>query len=103
MTDMDVVDVGSDSSYSVECIICTLEYEKEENKFALTCGHVFHKECIDLWLNKGTHNRTCPLCRMAVPTIDMETNSSNRFEVYMEAARINILKDGLVRTKATKG
>ncbi|KAL5221460.1 hypothetical protein ABZP36_026173 [Zizania latifolia] len=30
------------------------------------CGHVYHAECIGLWLRRGT---TCPLCRAAVVDI----------------------------------
>ena len=28
----------------------------------MTCGHAFHNQCMDQWLNTGK-NRTCPLCR----------------------------------------
>jgi hypothetical protein len=34
----------------------------------LTCGHVFHRECVDDWLlgikcEDTTHSNTCPLCK----------------------------------------
>ncbi|XP_039786771.1 RING-H2 finger protein ATL77-like [Panicum virgatum] len=28
------------------------------------CGHLFHKECVDMWLHS---HATCPLCRCDVP------------------------------------
>ena len=48
------------SSYQITntCSIC-LEECKTSTK-QLTCGHVFHKKCINKWLNK---KKTCPLCR----------------------------------------
>ena len=26
----------------------------------LNCGHIYHKDCIDVWIEKNTK---CPLCR----------------------------------------
>lgn len=34
------------------------------NKLSARCGHVFHRTCIDDWLE---HSRTCPNCRLPVP------------------------------------
>ena len=42
-----------------ECAICLEEIEKKDEKI-LSCNHVFHKECIDLWTQK---NPICPYCR----------------------------------------
>lgn len=49
---------------AVECSVC-LSAVAEEAKVRLlpNCGHVFHVDCIDLWL--GSHT-TCPLCRAEV-------------------------------------
>ena len=41
-----------------ECSIC---YEENDKQFViLRCKHVYHKECIDKWLQEHT---TCPQCR----------------------------------------
>lgn len=48
----------------MECSIC-LEKIVEEKK-TLKCGHEFHTECINLWLNE---KKECPVCRT-----DVETN-----------------------------
>jgi len=48
---------------ALECVICITELTAGETARVLPrCGHEFHVDCIDLWLN--THS-TCPLCRGA--------------------------------------
>ncbi|OMO77315.1 Zinc finger, RING-type [Corchorus capsularis] len=47
--------------YGLECAICLGEFSDEDMLRLLTiCCHVFHKDCVDLWLD--TH-KTCPVCR----------------------------------------
>ncbi|KAH7514431.1 RING-H2 finger protein ATL29 [Ziziphus jujuba] len=47
--------------YGLECAICLVEFEDQSSLRLLTvCYHVFHQECIDLWLESHT---TCPVCR----------------------------------------
>ena len=41
------------------CSICL--DEDTENIKTLLCGHKFHKDCIEEWVNK---EETCPLCRI---------------------------------------
>nr|KYP61665.1 E3 ubiquitin-protein ligase rnf12-B [Cajanus cajan] len=45
------------------CSVCmegfTLRNTDEENK-RVPCGHVYHSNCITLWLE---HCNSCPLCR----------------------------------------
>ncbi|KAI3461662.1 hypothetical protein Pfo_018325 [Paulownia fortunei] len=50
-----------EGSHGLECVICLSLFENEEKgrKLAL-CHHVFHVECIDMWLHSHT---TCPICR----------------------------------------
>ncbi|XP_024514800.1 RING-H2 finger protein ATL29-like [Selaginella moellendorffii] len=44
-----------------ECTVCLLQFEENEQVRLLPdCGHLFHADCIDMWLE--THS-TCPLCR----------------------------------------
>lgn len=42
-----------------ECVIC-LEDIKEDTSRTLTCGHIFHSDCIDSWNNVQVN---CPICR----------------------------------------
>ncbi|KAH6790723.1 hypothetical protein C2S51_005729 [Perilla frutescens var. frutescens] len=47
--------------YGVECAICLVEFRSSDVlRLLTTCCHVFHQECIDLWLES---HKTCPVCR----------------------------------------
>ncbi|KAI4371509.1 hypothetical protein MLD38_019737 [Melastoma candidum] len=47
--------------YGLECAICLVEFEDDSLLRLITvCYHVFHQECIDLWLST---QKTCPVCR----------------------------------------
>lgn len=42
------------------CVICICDLEEEEEVKKLTCGHIFHQDCINQWLK---NNSTCPTCK----------------------------------------
>lgn len=44
-----------------ECPICLEQYIPGIYKRTLSCGHYFHKKCIDEWFKR--ENMDCPLCR----------------------------------------
>lgn len=45
---------------STTCAICLGPFDEEEEiKQAMGCRHIYHKPCIDEWLQ---HRQTCPLC-----------------------------------------
>merc|ERR1740129_2725667 len=50
-----------------ECVICFEENVIGSKVARLPCGHVFHRECIEGWLNKHC---TCPVCRYELETDD---------------------------------
>lgn len=45
------------------CPVCQDEFKLKEVGKELKCGHLFHKQCIEPWLNL---HRTCPYCRKEV-------------------------------------
>uniref|UniRef100_A0A1D1YXJ1 Putative E3 ubiquitin-protein ligase RHA2B n=1 Tax=Anthurium amnicola TaxID=1678845 RepID=A0A1D1YXJ1_9ARAE len=44
-----------------ECVFCLCEVEEGEEIRELGCRHLFHRGCLDRWLEHG--RATCPLCR----------------------------------------
>jgi Ring finger domain len=52
----------------MQCLICLEDYNAEEDLRLLTCRHVFHRECVDRWLETGRNN--CPACRSQVRTLN---------------------------------
>ncbi|KAG1335224.1 RING-H2 finger protein ATL40-like [Cocos nucifera] len=52
---------GKNKGTSAECAVCIDSVEDGEIVRLLpNCEHVFHVECIDMWLHSHS---TCPLCR----------------------------------------
>lgn len=49
--------------HCTECVVCLEDFEKECLLMGLPCGHVFHQQCIVIWLAGGRH--CCPVCRWA--------------------------------------
>ena len=48
-----------------ECSICLNPVRYTRRSKQLDCGHLYHKECIDRWMEVGN---TCPMCRSLVQT-----------------------------------
>ncbi|CAI9089271.1 OLC1v1023818C1 [Oldenlandia corymbosa var. corymbosa] len=58
------VETGELTTAGTECSVCLSLLEDGEIARKLpNCGHVFHSECIDTWLNSQS---TCPICRTGV-------------------------------------
>jgi len=59
------------------CSICLTDVTLD--KKALSCNHIYHKKCIDKWLERKS---TCPVCRKEVgsedPVLDFTLPSSRR-------------------------
>ncbi|OIW01787.1 hypothetical protein TanjilG_03925 [Lupinus angustifolius] len=47
-----------------ECSVCLNEFQEDERlRIIPNCSHVFHIDCIDVWLQ---NNANCPLCRTSI-------------------------------------
>ncbi|XP_041007283.1 RING-H2 finger protein ATL16-like [Juglans microcarpa x Juglans regia] len=47
-----------------ECAVCLNEFQEDEKlRIIPNCSHVFHIDCIDVWLQT---NANCPLCRTSI-------------------------------------
>ena len=53
----------SDNLLLNECSICLERYNKNDKIICLDCNHMFHKNCLLLWLDK---NNSCPQCRETI-------------------------------------
>ncbi|XP_073418184.1 E3 ubiquitin-protein ligase RNF103 isoform X1 [Dendrobates tinctorius] len=49
--------------HCTECVVCLENFEDACLLMGLPCGHVFHQNCIVMWLAGGRH--CCPVCRWA--------------------------------------
>ncbi|KAE8658589.1 Subtilase family protein, putative isoform 1 [Hibiscus syriacus] len=62
------------------CRVCLESMERsDEMRELCMCSHVFHKDCIDSWVNEG--RVTCPLCRSTLypETMDWSRSDINLF------------------------
>ncbi|XP_064939406.1 probable E3 ubiquitin-protein ligase XERICO [Musa acuminata AAA Group] len=58
-----------------DCRVCLARFEPESMVNRLPCGHLFHKACLETWLDY--HHATCPLCRTHVLPGEEPTLSSS--------------------------
>ncbi|MED6201028.1 hypothetical protein PIB30_091013 [Stylosanthes scabra] len=62
------------------CAVCLNQMKMEDEvRELMNCYHVFHKECIDRWLDHddNNHNPTCPLCRAPLITLNNSCHTSS--------------------------
>lgn len=53
------------------CVVCMNHMEaSHEVRELCNCSHVFHAECLDLWIGQG--QATCPLCRSKLSPFQKE-------------------------------
>ena len=65
----------------VMCQVCQCDYEEGEEMKKLPCGHHFHTECIDRWLQD---HPTCCICKKSIVTDDEEANTTATAEQQNE-------------------
>ncbi|KAI5408607.1 hypothetical protein KIW84_054447, partial [Lathyrus oleraceus] len=61
--------VGAGLEDKKECCIClSIFQDNEKVKVVIECQHVYHSQCLDLWLSA---HPSCPLCRASLHTYDI--------------------------------
>jgi hypothetical protein len=55
-----VVEFKKSKEYNDNCAICFEQYMNKEKLKKLNCNHLFHTNCITIWLGK---EKKCPLCK----------------------------------------
>ncbi|KAH7835787.1 hypothetical protein Vadar_029857 [Vaccinium darrowii] len=69
--------------YGLECAICLSEFLDDDVLRLMTaCCHVFHQECIDLWLEL---HKTCPVCRQSLDSIEESLGKSPALPAHSNA------------------
>ena len=48
----------------IECSTCFESFTSESEVLSTPCGHIFHSDCINDWLDKGDLN--CPQCTSSI-------------------------------------
>lgn len=57
-----------------DCPVCLIQFKPDSEINCLSCGHVFHKACLEKWLDY--RKVTCPLCRSPVMPEEEDTSCS---------------------------
>ncbi|KQJ90655.1 probable E3 ubiquitin-protein ligase XERICO [Brachypodium distachyon] len=52
---------GGAAAAAPDCRVCLVRFEAEAVVNRLPCGHLFHRACLETWLDYD--HATCPLCR----------------------------------------
>ena len=67
---------NEDTQETIECVICLESVAESEDAKRLTCGHIFHKQCIEKWQkgSVGDVNQHCPLCRQSMTPMNFNDN-----------------------------
>lgn len=56
--------IATHAHTSETCLICILDYECGDKMTILPCNHLFHADCVGIWLRE--HSQACPLCNAVV-------------------------------------
>jgi hypothetical protein len=64
------------SDVSKECCICMEDFIETDTIVKTACTHLYHRHCLADWLRQA---RTCPVCRMDIPsTVDGRTSTEDQ-------------------------
>ena len=96
---------------NIACSICLESYTLTCNIYTTPCGHVFHYECIQKWLESG--NRHCSQCRKSCMTNqifklffsenDMALQENNTSALASAQVRIdNLNEKGIINSDSNK-
>ena len=50
------------SAIQETCCICVEEFQKDSQVYKTSCGHVFHHECLQKWIQVKAKKRQDPDC-----------------------------------------
>ncbi len=59
-------------SLTLSCAICLENLEDNEQIRELRCGHIYHANCLNMWVERGHHD--CPLCKYDMLGLNKSTS-----------------------------
>jgi len=79
-----------------QCSICLDVYDDTTLLQQLPCQHIFHKECVDMWLQRS---RLCPMCKRSIledpamfaPFASVHDHTTINFNAFMSSNSISNL------------
>lgn len=66
--------------------ICTICFRDIQEGRELNCKHVFHDDCLKLWL-ETRHTRTCPKCKQPFDVRDLNAERGGQTSLSPEKAK----------------
>ncbi|CAN0193908.1 unnamed protein product [Pylaiella littoralis] len=76
------------------CIVCFGDYADGDDLCRLPCGHTYHAECIDAWLD-GLDHAWCPLCKSdLLPQVESRHNSTTAGNSNSNSSSSNNREEG---------
>ena len=80
ITDINWITSWEYSCLNSECAICRTELESTKSEVQIsTCGHGYHKICIEQWFKQlGLVQKKCPICSMDYKIKNIPYNDINK-------------------------
>ncbi|CAN8288800.1 unnamed protein product [Cochlearia groenlandica] len=67
-----------------ECSVCLSRFEGDSEINKLKCGHLFHKTCLEKWIDYW--NITCPLCRTPLVVVATATEEEEEQQQLLSSS-----------------
>lgn len=88
----------SDNTQHSSCSVCLEEFKDNETISKTSCNHMFHKNCLETWLNTNTK---CPFCRNTLKEennyLINRRNLEDRIDMFINQIQLNNLDNLNIR------
>ena len=78
-----------------ECCICNVSYKEKGGALKVSCGHLYHEDCIATWCKRST---TCPICRENIMVCEKCSGKGHiEFDLVTTVIPLDFREPGMVR------